>query len=93
MAAAKAVLDFDEFVEVLRERLFDADALFPGRIHSFMELMPDYADVTPTIWYRQAYEELDAQGHIGIEANTMGFDCHACLSADGRLFVRQSRGG
>lgn len=93
MSAAKAILSFDEFVELLRERLFDADALFPSQAHSFMALMSDYADVIPDVWYQQAFEELDAQGHIGIEANGMGFDCHARLSADGRLFVRQSREG
>jgi len=91
MAAAQAILSFDEFVELLRERLFDADALFPSNAHSFRGLMSDYADVTPQAWYQQAFEELHALGHIGIEANGMGLDCHARLSADGRLYVRQSR--
>jgi len=78
-------------VDVVRERLFDADALFPGRAHSFMGLMADYVDVAPQTWYMEAFEELEALGHIGIEANGMGFDAHARLSADGRLYVRQQR--
>ena len=35
---------FDEFVDVLRERLEAKDALNPSELHDFHELMSDYAD-------------------------------------------------
>ena len=85
------ILSFDEFVDLVRERLFDADVLKPGEAHSFMELTADYAAVIPRNWYLEAFEELDAQGHIGVEANGMGFDAHATLSPDGRFYVRAQR--
>ena len=83
---------FDELVDILRERLFDADALKPSDAHSFKEPMADYADVVGDNFYFDAFAELDSLGHIGVEANGMGNDAHARLSADGRFVVRQERG-
>jgi hypothetical protein len=82
---------FDEFVYLLRERLFDADTLFPSRAHSFKEdLLPDYVGVVPDNWWEEAREELEAQGHLGVDASGFGSPA-ARLSADGRLHVRESR--
>ena len=55
---------FDEFVDVLRERLFAADALKPGELHDFHELMSDYADKVGENWNEYAFDELEAQGHL-----------------------------
>lgn len=84
-------LSFDEFVDLVRERMFDADALFTSRVHSFQEdLLPDYVGVVPDNWWEDALQELCAQGHIGIDASTFGGQA-ARLSADGKFFVRQAR--
>ncbi len=80
---------FDELVDLLRVRLRDADALSPGHLHSFKELMSDHADVIADGWYWEAFEELDAQRQLdpaSVKAN--GGDAHARLSADGRLYLR-----
>ncbi len=80
-------LGFDGFVDLIRQRMGDADALFPSRVHSFQnDLVPDVENV-PETWYSDAFEELKAQGHIGIEALSFG-DVAARLSADGRLYLR-----
>ena len=53
------------------------------------ELMSDHADVIADGWYWEAFEELDAQGHLNpasVKANAG--DAHARLSADGRLYLR-----
>lgn len=74
----------------MRERIGAADAIKPsGELHSFRELMSDYADVTPPQWYWEAFEELEAQGHLH-PASTVanGGDANARLSADGRLYLR-----
>jgi hypothetical protein len=56
--------DFDELVDLLRNRLRDADAITDSELHSFKVLMADHADVIPDQWYWEAYEELTAQGHL-----------------------------
>jgi hypothetical protein len=82
-----ADLGFDGFVDLLRQRMGDADALEPSRIHSFKDhLISDVANV-PATWYDDAYQELDAQGHIGIDGRTFG-DVAARLSADGKHYLR-----
>ena len=83
-------ITFEEFVDLLRERIFYADGLKPSELHSFKELMADYADVTPTVWYYDAFDELDAQGHLDRHVSAKGnaHDAHARLSADGRLYLR-----
>ena len=57
-------IEFDEYLDTLRERLFDYEALHDdGSLPDFGELMSDYADVTPKAWESQAYDELtDAFG-------------------------------
>ena len=71
---------FDEFVEVLRARLGDADALKPGELHDVHELMSDYADKVGDNWYEDAFDELEAQGHLDpASGKTMGPRMHARL--------------
>lgn len=87
------ILDLDEFVGLLRERLFDADALDRSTLHEFRTLMSDYADITPEGWYDDAFEELEAHGHLHhASGRAMGGSVFGRLSADGRLHVRQTRG-
>jgi hypothetical protein len=63
-----AVPSFDELVDLLRIRLCDADAVNASELHSFKELMRDHADVIPDNWYTEAFEELEAQGHLHLGA-------------------------
>ena len=89
--AATEIPTFDGFVELLRERMFDADALFPSRVHSFKDdLLPDDVGGVPDGWWFDGLEELQAQGHIGPDGSGFGSPA-ARLSADGRLFVREQR--
>jgi hypothetical protein len=82
-------MDFDESVDLLRRRLHDADALDASGIHSFKELMSDQADVLPDQWYWEAFEELDAQGHLDdVSHKENGGDARGRLSADGRFYLR-----
>jgi hypothetical protein len=84
---------FDQFVDELRESMFDADALFPSRVHSFKEhLLTDYVEQVPETWWDDAREELKAQGHLGVDGSGFGSPA-ARLSADGRLYVRENRSG
>jgi hypothetical protein len=55
---------FDEFVDVLRERLGAKDALVPSELHDVHELMSDYAGRVGDNWYENAFDELEAQGHL-----------------------------
>jgi hypothetical protein len=57
---------FYEFVDVLRARLFAADALKRAELHDFADLMrrEDYADLIPDNWYDDAFDELKTQGHL-----------------------------
>jgi len=81
---------FDEFVDVLRERLFAADALKPGELHDVHELTSDYANRVGENWYEDAFDELEAQGHLDpASGKAMGPTMHGRLSADGRAYVRQ----
>jgi hypothetical protein len=80
---------FDELVDLLRVRLRDADALKASELHSFKELMSDQAHMIGEQWYWEAFDDLDAQGHLdraSFKANHG--DAHARLSADGRLYLR-----
>ena len=86
--------DFDTYVDVLRKRIFDYEAILNnGTLPSFDELMSDYADVAPEAWPVQAYEELLAQGHLNpnVSGMTFGPKAHGLLSADGRYYVREQR--
>jgi hypothetical protein len=84
-------LDFEEWVDVLRERIGAADATNDAEKHSFKRLMADYAEVTPELWYWDAFEELDMQGHLNpdVSSRLMGGDAVARLSADGRDYLRR----
>jgi hypothetical protein len=86
-------LDFDEFVDVLRQRIGAYEVLHDDdpTIPSFKDLMSDYADVTPEVWYWHAFEELEAQGHLSanVSFKANGGDANALLSADGRLYLRR----
>ena len=87
-------IDFDAYVDVLRQRLFDYEALHnDGPLPHFDDLMSDYADVAPQGWPEQAYDELVAQGHLEPKASgqSMGPHSFGRLSADGRYHVRQQR--
>ena len=56
-------IEFDEYVDLLRQRLFDYEALHGmAEAPFFDELMSDYADVAPEAWPAQAWDELMAQG-------------------------------
>jgi hypothetical protein len=81
---------FDDLVELLRFRLGMHDALDPVHAHEFREVMVDHSDVIADQWYTDAFDELLAQGHLEMAASgkTMGFNAHARLSADGRLYLR-----
>jgi hypothetical protein len=82
--------DFGELIDLLRQRLHDADAVQPSRIHSFKELMR-YAEVIADNWYWEALEELQAQGHLDPASHKVsGGDACGRLSADGRLYVRSA---
>jgi hypothetical protein len=84
---------FDELLDELRVRLGRADALRRSELHSFKELMRDYAeaDLIAEGWYWDAFGELEAQGHLDpASSKAMGGDANARLSADGRLYLRES---
>jgi hypothetical protein len=87
-------LSFEESVDLLRERLGAADAANPSEIHSFKELMDNDPSVgaIPDVWYWEAFDELEAQGHLDPRASMRlnGGDAAARLSADGRLYVRST---
>lgn len=81
---------FDELVDLLRVRLGDADALNLSELHSFKELMSDHAEVIADGWYWNAYDELEALGHLDPASHRAnGGDARARLSADGRLVLRE----
>ena len=87
-------IDFDRFVNLLRVRIGAADAIEGSHeLHSFRELMSDYADVTPSKWYKRAFRELDAEGHLSPTSRAAkGGDAIARLSEDGRLYLGDVRG-
>lgn len=88
-------LDFDAYVDVLRQRLFDYEAVHGGNhAPDFAALMSDHT-YAPEGWPAQAYEELIAQGHLNpnVSGMTLGSHPHGLLSADGRYYVRQQQQG
>lgn len=84
------VLAFDEFVDLISERMFDADALDSSKLYEFKELVSDYADVIPESWWDDAVAELDAQGLHPASGATFGGPLGR-LSAGGRLYAREQR--
>jgi hypothetical protein len=90
-------IDFDEYVDVLRQRLFDYEAVHDmSDMPHFDELMADYDGVAPDAWPAQAYEELEAQGHLNPTSGRAfgpksGGTVFGVLSADGRYYVREQR--
>lgn len=87
-----AILSFDEVVDLIRLRMFDADAIDSSKMHDFKELVRDYADVIPEGWYQDAFDELQAQGHLHDQSGATFGGPFGRLSADGRLYVRAERG-
>jgi hypothetical protein len=85
-------LSFDDFVDLLRERVFDAEAVkSSSQHHSFKELMSD-CELVPEQWYWQAFADLEAQGHLAEASSKLnGGDADAGLSAEGRFYVRSGR--
>jgi hypothetical protein len=50
--------------------------------------MSDYADRVSDNWYEEAFDELEALGHLSpASGKAMGPTMHAQLSADGRAFL------
>jgi hypothetical protein len=84
-------ISFDEFVDLLRERIGMADALEVSELHQFNKLMSEYVDVVPDGWWQDAFDELDTQGHLHSESGGgFGVGAQAArLSADGKLYLRQ----
>ena len=85
---AADIPSFDELVDLLRVRLRDADAIAPSELHSFKTLMSDHAEVIPDQWYQQAFDELEAQGHLDRASSKVMGDAAGRLSADGLLYLR-----
>jgi hypothetical protein len=92
MTCEEQIGAFDELVDLLRERLGYADAINPSLAHNFRELMADRSDVISDNWPWEAFDELDALGHIDRAASgkAKGGDAHARLSAEGRWYLRES---
>jgi hypothetical protein len=79
--------DFYEMVDLLRIRMFDAEAIDDVTIPTFRELMKD--EVVPETFYHQAYDELEAIGHLGRASGKTGNrNAFGQLSAVGRAYVR-----
>jgi hypothetical protein len=77
-------------VDTLRERIGMHDGQKPGELHHVKPLMSDFAERgAPEGWYLEAFEELQAQGHLHQSSGLVGGDAVVRLSADGRLFLRQ----
>jgi hypothetical protein len=85
------VLSFDEVVDLIRSRMFDADAIDSSKLHDLKELVSDYAAVIPEGWYQDAFDELQAQGHLHDQSGGTFGSPFGRLSADGRLYVRDER--
>lgn len=82
-----AGLGFEGFVDLVRDRLAAADALFPKRVHRFRrDLVPDVVGV-PESWYRGAFDDLERRGELARAAHAGG-DVAARLSAVGRSYWR-----
>ena len=86
---AADIPSFDALLDLLRGRLQVADALHNSELHSFKVLMVDKANLVSDGWYWEAFEELQAQGHLHT-ASSLGNrgDAFARLSADGRMYLR-----
>ena len=94
MFVVMETIDFDQYVEALRERLFDHEAVHhDGSLPHFDDLMSDYGEATPRVWSEQAYDELMTQGHLDPRCSGQVIGPHSFgrLSADGRYYVRAQR--
>jgi hypothetical protein len=82
---------FDEFIDDLRFALSVADSINPNELHSFKTLASGFDYPVPDQWISEAFEELEAEGHLHVaSAQTFG-DSHGRLSADGRLYLRSTQ--
>jgi hypothetical protein len=94
MFVSMQTMDFGQYVDVLRERLFDHEAVHGGgTLPHFDDLMDDYRETAPVAWPEQAYDELMTWGHLapGASGQVMGPHSFGRLSADGRAHVRAQR--
>jgi len=83
---------FDEFVDLMRQRIGAADAVLPSELHSFKQLTEDVSWAVPEVWYRYAYNELEAQGHLDRNSSLgVDGDAFAQLSAEGTLYWHTNR--
>lgn len=85
--------DFDDAVDLLRDRLERLDALDASAMHSFQTAMADYADVLAEGFYWEAFEELESLGHLNPATShkVSGSDACGRLSAEGRAYARYLR--
>ena len=80
----------DEQIDLLRVRLGISDIVEGSENHSFKKLMDDRSDDLPDQWYWEAFEELQAQGHLDpVSHKEFGGDACGRLSADGRFYLRE----
>jgi hypothetical protein len=87
LASSGDLPNFDDFVTDLRDRLGTADAINSSELHSFKALMSDVG-VIPEQWYQEAFDELEAQGHLDPASGKVMGDAVGRLSADGHLYLR-----
>ena len=90
--AMDTISNFNDYVDVLRERLFDYEALHAttGMPNFQTDVMVDID--APAGWPPQAYDELDAQGHLSpASTKSLNGAAYGLLSADGRFYVREQR--
>lgn len=79
---------FDRFVDDLRFALSVADSISPSELHSFKRLASGFDYPVPDQWITEAFEELEAEGHLHAASGQTFGDSHGRLSADGRLYLR-----
>jgi hypothetical protein len=81
-------ITFDEYVELLRIRLNQADRTDKDRLHSFKRLSEDLQALLPERWYWQAFEQLASLGHLSEDSSRGNSgDAYARLSTEGRTYL------
>jgi hypothetical protein len=87
-------MDWEESLDLLVERMGDADRLEPSRLHDFIgDLMTDVKDQLWPTWAYEAFEELEARVLLDPNSTKLnGGDACGRLNADGRLAWREIKG-